>query len=168
MTAKSKIPPHVIDSLFELLKPFHNIAVHMYLLLSNFDEIIVNKSQIIQIFFQYFRLHGIINSMKREIAFIGLGGNIGDSVKTIFSAVQKIEQIPQIFDLKCSNFYKTSPVSQIPQNDYVNAVCYLKTTLGAEDLLFELQRIEKELGRVSKPKEAPRIIDLDILFLAKL
>lgn len=102
--------------------------------------------------------------MKRETVFIGLGGNIGDSVKTINSALSKIEQVPQIFELKCSNFYKTSPVSQIPQSDYVNAVCSFNTTLGAKNLLLKLQRIESELGKVAKPKDAPRIIDLDILF----
>ena len=100
---------------------------------------------------------------KREktLVYVGLGGNIGDSVSTLKKAIEKMA----CFDgLKCSRFYRTTPVSPISQDDYVNAVCCFTTTLSPKKLLNELQKIEKYLGKTPKVKQAPRVIDLDILF----
>lgn len=104
-----------------------------------------------------------MGSKKETTVYIGLGGNIGESVTILKQALDHIKLIPEIHDLKVSSFYLTSPVSPIPQNDYVNAVCSLTTSLSADDLLQKLQAIEADLGKMPKSKEDPRIIDLDIL-----
>lgn len=96
--------------------------------------------------------------------FVGLGGNIGDSYRILCQTLEKIAAHPKIFDLKTSRFYCTTPVSTIPQDPYINAVCQFKTTLTLRELLSSLQDIEKKMGKKEKVKEAPRIIDLDILF----
>ncbi|MBS4169249.1 2-amino-4-hydroxy-6-hydroxymethyldihydropteridine diphosphokinase [Parachlamydia sp. AcF125] len=97
-------------------------------------------------------------------AFVGLGGNIGDSCSILRQALKHIEQLSGIVHLKVSSFYLTTPVGPVLQNHFVNAVCCFETTYSAEDLLAHLQGIEKALGKVEKPKNAPRIIDLDLLF----
>ncbi len=96
--------------------------------------------------------------------YVGLGGNIGDSYSILGSALEKIAQLPSIHHLNVSRFYCTTPVSPIPQNSFINAVCHFKTSLTPQELLQQLQEIEESLGKREKIKEAPRIIDLDILF----
>jgi 2-amino-4-hydroxy-6-hydroxymethyldihydropteridine diphosphokinase len=96
--------------------------------------------------------------------YVGLGGNIGDSLCILKKALDRLACLPSVKDLKASPFYLTSPVGKIPQNFFTNAVCSFKTCLTPRLLLEKLQKIEIDLGKWPKPKEAPRPIDLDILF----
>lgn len=99
----------------------------------------------------------------REV-FVALGGNIGDTESIFQKALDAIADIPAVKDLSVSRYYRTTPVSPIPQNFYLNAVCRFETALSAHDLLQRLQYVEVKLGKQPKPKEAARVIDLDILF----
>lgn len=95
--------------------------------------------------------------------YIGLGGNIGDTLSTILLALKKIEQLPKVYNLRASRIYRTTPVSNIPQDPYLNAVCCFQTTFSANELMQQLQLIEASIGKKPKAKNEPRIIDLDIL-----
>jgi 2-amino-4-hydroxy-6-hydroxymethyldihydropteridine diphosphokinase len=95
--------------------------------------------------------------------YVGLGGNVGDSHSILLQAAKQIKEIPGVFDLAISNFYSTTPVSAIPQDSYLNAVCTFKTSLQPRKLLQQLQKIENDLGRKKGIKNSPRVIDLDIL-----
>jgi 2-amino-4-hydroxy-6-hydroxymethyldihydropteridine diphosphokinase len=66
----------------------------------------------------------------------------------------------------CSKVYETSPVDCPPDSPlFLNAVLELSTTLEPENLLREIKRIERALGRLpSGEKNAPRTIDLDLLY----
>lgn len=101
------------------------------------------------------------------LTYISLGGNIGDSASILENAISRIKMINGVHGVKQSRFYRTTPVSDIPQNDYVNAICSFNSTLGAKVLLKELQNIETSLGKIRKEKNAPRAIDLDILFFGE-
>lgn len=101
--------------------------------------------------------------------FLGLGGNIGPSIEIVSKAVDKISNLPIVYDLEVSVLYETSPVSDVKQNNFINLVCKLKTNLEDPFLFFKyLEGIEKELGKVPKPKNAPRVIDIDILLYGNL
>lgn len=102
--------------------------------------------------------------MTLKEVFVALGGNIGDVPSVLKSALKKLKALPEICDLKTSRFYKTTPVSDLPQEPYVNAVCSFNTTFSACELLAVLQKIERDFGKTAKPKNHPRKIDLDILF----
>lgn len=99
--------------------------------------------------------------------YVGLGGNIGDSFSILCKAIEEIANLPLVYDLSTSQFYRTSPVSLIPQDPYINAVCRFKTHFTIRELFKHLQNIEYNLGKKKKLKDAPRIIDLDILFFGK-
>jgi 2-amino-4-hydroxy-6-hydroxymethyldihydropteridine diphosphokinase len=47
--------------------------------------------------------------------------------------------------------------------DYVNAVMELQTQLSAPELLYRLQELELQAGRLRTFRNAPRTLDLDIL-----
>jgi len=96
--------------------------------------------------------------------YLGLGGNERESLTLIREALKQIERLKGVHSLRYSRFYRTRPVSPIPQEKYINAVCCLETTMDAHTLLKQLQKIECSLGKIPKPKEAPRPIDIDILF----
>jgi 2-amino-4-hydroxy-6-hydroxymethyldihydropteridine diphosphokinase len=105
-----------------------------------------------------------VEFMEKQLVYIGLGGNIGDPITTFDNVIERLSLASEITDLRSSPFYSTSPVSDIPQDDYLNAVCVFKTSFTAETLQFFLANIERKLGKLPKEKDAPRIIDIDILF----
>lgn len=94
--------------------------------------------------------------------FVGLGGNLGEPQANLNAALNKIKEIGS--ELKISKFYSTKPISTIEQPRFINAVCSFKTNLDPYALFLRLEEIETILGKVKKTKDAPRLIDLDILF----
>ena len=94
-------------------------------------------------------------------AIIALGANIGNPKEQMDLAVAMLREAN---DLKAvSNYFSTKPVSDIPQPDYLNAVCIVESDLPALDLLALLHGIEKTLGRERSEKWGPRTIDLDLI-----
>ncbi len=96
---------------------------------------------------------------------VGLGGNLGEPLVLLNEALNKIKKLGS--ELKISKFYSTKPISAIVQPRFINAVCSFKTNLGPKALFLKLEEIEKDLGKVKKLKDAPRLIDLDILFYGR-
>jgi 2-amino-4-hydroxy-6-hydroxymethyldihydropteridine diphosphokinase len=96
--------------------------------------------------------------------YVGLGANLGDSLFNLQQAVNRIQDVPGIRRVKVSHFYQTNPWSGPHQPSFINAVCSFTTTDGPASLLHKMQAIEQALGKVPKPKDAPRPIDIDILF----
>lgn len=99
------------------------------------------------------------------ISYIGLGSNLGDSVRLLQAGLQQLKLNPAIKILAVSSFYRSKPVGPQNQGDYINAVAALNTTLSAEALLDQLLAIEKANGRdrEAQVRWGPRTLDLDIL-----
>lgn len=100
--------------------------------------------------------------------FLSLGSNLGDRVFQIEKAFQEIRSIPGVAGLLCSQLYETTPVSPLPQPNFINAACSFFTSLSPLELLDHLQRIEINLGKLPKKKIEPRPIDIDILLFGEL
>jgi 2-amino-4-hydroxy-6-hydroxymethyldihydropteridine diphosphokinase len=96
-------------------------------------------------------------------AFIGIGSNIGDRRKNCAEAVERLEQIHGCSVIRCSHWYRTSPVGVENQDWFVNGVASLAAEISAQDLLDRLLHIEAAMGRVRREKWGPRIVDLDLL-----
>ena len=101
--------------------------------------------------------------MSKAIAYIGLGANLGDPAKTLCTALDELSSLSAVTQCVSSDFLSTAPVGA-PGPIYVNAVARLQTTLAPLDLLAELQRIEQRHGRLRAFKNAPRTLDLDLLW----
>ena len=95
------------------------------------------------------------------IAYIGLGTNLGDRRANLTRALAAIGRFATIEAL--SRVYETEPVGFVEQPDFWNAVARVRTTLEPADLFDRLKRVEAELGRTESFRNAPRLIDLDIL-----
>lgn len=102
-------------------------------------------------------------SREWHTTYIALGSNIGDSETYLNEAVEKIGQIPTCTVEKVSSYLVTEPYGVTDQPDFLNACLKLRTLLYPEELLKELNRIEKEAGRERIIHWGSRTLDLDIL-----
>lgn len=102
------------------------------------------------------------------IAYLGLGANLGDRVKTLRAAIERIKKISGVELLRVSSFYETAAWGVTNQPDFINAAVKIKTTLEPIELLNAVQKIENELGRVRREHWAARTIDIDILLIDDL
>ena len=96
-------------------------------------------------------------------AFVALGANLGDAAATVRAALQALQLAPGLRLLSASSLYRTAPW-QAQGPDFINAVAECATTLSAPDLLRALQAIENTAGRERPYPNAPRTLDLDLLF----
>lgn len=101
--------------------------------------------------------------MKTYTAYIGLGANLGQALASIHASANELRQTNGINNLSLSAIYDTSPVG-CTGPDYVNAVAKINTSLSAIELLQTLQNIELKHGRTRSYKNAPRTLDLDLLW----
>lgn len=97
--------------------------------------------------------------------FLGLGSNMGDRGENLNHAINEIEKrIGEV--VTTSAFYVTEPVGFDSDNNFLNAVCKVKTKFRPMKLLQKTQEIETDMGRVSKSADkvyTDRIIDIDLL-----
>lgn len=98
------------------------------------------------------------------ICYIGIGSNLGDRREYIDKAIWQLKGSRDIKVTKISSIYETEAVSDIPQGKYLNGVLEIETDLEPGALLKKLNKIEEDLGRKRTVKNAPRTIDLDILY----
>lgn len=107
---------------------------------------------------------GIEIERKRHTAFIALGSNMGDKRAYIEKAVEEINADKSCNVVRVSKLIETAPVSDIPQDDYLNGVMEIETLYDPEELLAFLNETEARADRVRKEKWGPRTLDLDIIF----
>lgn len=101
--------------------------------------------------------------MATAVAYIGIGSNLGLRDQFLLSALRKMEEHEEISVVLCSSIYETDPYGPVEQNNFLNMVAKVTTSLEASLLLKELQRIEMSLERKREVHWGPRTIDLDIL-----
>jgi 2-amino-4-hydroxy-6-hydroxymethyldihydropteridine diphosphokinase len=104
---------------------------------------------------------------KPSVAYVGIGGNLGDRRETLRSAIRCLHRPPDaIVDLgtDVASLYETSPVGGPPgQPDYLNSCVRLVTTLEPRVLLSFLRGVEDAHGRTRTDHWGPRTLDLDLL-----
>jgi 2-amino-4-hydroxy-6-hydroxymethyldihydropteridine diphosphokinase len=101
-----------------------------------------------------------------NITYLLLGSNIGNSKACLTKAIMQIEK--DIGDItRKSSLYSTAAWGNTKQPDFLNQVIIVETTLTALQTMQTILNIEKKMGRVRTVKNAPRIIDIDILFFNK-
>ena len=88
---------------------------------------------------------------------------MGDPSEHLSSAKKYIEkEIGAI--TKFSGIYKTAAWGNKNQPDFLNQIIIAHTHYTAHQTITKILAIEKEMGRMRSKKNAPRIIDIDILF----
>ena len=91
------------------------------------------------------------------------GGNIGDRFDKLLKAKRLIHQnIGHV--CQASSLYETEAWGKVDQEPYLNQALEVSTLLSPQEVLAEIFRIEKTLGRLRACKWEARSIDIDILF----
>lgn len=102
-----------------------------------------------------------------EKVFLGLGSNVGARKRFIGTAIKEISLIKGFKITAISSLYETGPWGLKSQRNFLNCVLMGSSSLKPPELLNNLLKIEKQLGRKKRVKWGPREIDIDILFFGK-
>lgn len=94
--------------------------------------------------------------------FIAFGSNKGEPLQNIKTALKQVGKFCKIQQI--SPLFITKPEGYLDQPDFINGVFEAQTFLEPQELLTALKQIEKDLGRKETFRNAPREIDLDIIF----
>jgi GTP cyclohydrolase IV len=98
--------------------------------------------------------------------YLGLGTNLGDRRANLSQALQRLQSFGTVE--KVSRCYETKPVGYEEQPDFLNLTCLVTTAMSPSQLLHSLKEIERQMGRKANFRNAPRPMDLDILFFDNL
>jgi len=98
---------------------------------------------------------------------LGIGANLpsatfGPPRATCGAALESLEK-SSIYISQRSRWYETAPIPVSDQPWYVNGVVAVTTSLPPDTLMTTLLKIETHLGRSRGHRNAPRVVDLDLL-----
>jgi len=99
-----------------------------------------------------------------ENVWLGIGGNIGDVLRRFGHLRYELHRERDIMLVEGSSILRNPPFGYIYQPDFYNAICRIRTRLEPLRLLQRMQRIEKRFRRRRSFRDAPRTLDIDILF----
>lgn len=96
--------------------------------------------------------------------FLLIGGNLGNRFGLLNAAKEAISKNVGVI-LKESSIYETAPWGFEAEQDFLNQVIIVSTSLEPIKVLRKCQIIEDKLGRLRQSKQyASRTMDIDILF----
>lgn len=99
-----------------------------------------------------------------KTAYIGLGSNLGDRAGNLLLAVRGLLEASMHVH-RLSAIYETEPVGVEHADNYLNMVAEIHiSNITPAQMLARMIRIEYLLGRRNKFENAPRTVDLDLLF----
>ena len=98
---------------------------------------------------------------KPHRVYLALGANLGDRQANMLQAIQSIRTSASVESI--SSFFETKPEGYLEQPDFLNMACQITTELSPLELLHFLKQIERQMGRQTSFRNAPRPIDIDIL-----
>lgn len=107
--------------------------------------------------------------MRHSTVALALGSNLGNSLQNLRAALKQLSLRYKV--AKLSSIYESDALT--PDNapvdwnkKFLNAVALIEAPEGLrpEELLKSVKDIEQSMGRISKERWAPRIIDIDILY----
>lgn len=99
-----------------------------------------------------------------NIAYLGIGGNIGDTRRLFKKLFYYLERDSWMNIIQTSPILKNPPFGFLDQSDFYNAIIKISTTLTPQKLLRYILRIEKRFGRKRSFQDAPRTLDIDMIF----
>ncbi|MEO1767134.1 2-amino-4-hydroxy-6-hydroxymethyldihydropteridine diphosphokinase [Thiobacter aerophilum] len=102
------------------------------------------------------------------LAFIALGSNLAEPANQVTRALVELARLPHTRLIARSSLYRTAPVGYLDQPDFINAVASVETMLPPRALLDALLGLEHAFGREREFRNAPRILDLDLLLYGDL
>ena len=103
-------------------------------------------------------------SNKKYSVKIGIGGNIGNTKRIFDKLILCLKKDSRFILLMTSPLLQNPPFGFLEQSDFLNGIIALKTNLAPNEFLKNMQRLEKRFGRKRSFQDAPRTLDIDIIF----
>ncbi|QOY55441.1 2-amino-4-hydroxy-6-hydroxymethyldihydropteridine diphosphokinase [Candidatus Sulfurimonas marisnigri] len=103
-------------------------------------------------------------SSHRYTSTVGVGGNIGDVKRRFEHLFVYLKKDKRVELLQTSLILKNPPFGFSDQDDFFNSIIVLKTSMQPIVFLDYLMRLEKRFARKRSFANAPRTLDLDIIF----
>ncbi|QOY51261.1 2-amino-4-hydroxy-6-hydroxymethyldihydropteridine diphosphokinase [Candidatus Sulfurimonas baltica] len=103
-------------------------------------------------------------SFHRYTATVGVGGNIGDVKRRFEHLFVYLKKDKRVELLQTSLILKNPPFGFSSQDDFFNSIIVMKTSMQPMVFLDYLMRLEKKFARKRSFANAPRTLDLDIIF----
>ncbi len=117
---------------------------------------------------EYFPMQKKTTFVFPHTATVGLGGNVGDVKRRFHHLLFSLAHDKRVKVIATSLILKNPPFGYIKQDDFFNSIMQIKTSMQAKEFLQYLLRIEKKYGRKRSFANAPRTLDLDLLFFDNL
>ena len=95
---------------------------------------------------------------------VGIGGNMGDVKRRFEHLFFSIKKDKRVELLRTALILKNPPFGFKDQDDFFNSIIIFKTSMQPRVFLDYLMRLEKKFGRRRSFANAPRTLDLDIIF----
>jgi 2-amino-4-hydroxy-6-hydroxymethyldihydropteridine diphosphokinase len=105
----------------------------------------------------------ILPDIQPVIATLGLGGNLGDPVHAMATALRTLDERDDCRVVAASRLFRTPPWGKTDQSFFYNSCAAVETTLLPEALLEVCLGIERDMKRVRIERWGPRTLDIDIL-----
>lgn len=93
--------------------------------------------------------------------YLSLGSNLGDRRANLKEALRLLGESLEVASV--SLVYDTEPVGVGEQPRFLNLMCCINTDIGPMQLLSLIKGIESSMGRDLSLRNAPRVIDIDII-----
>lgn len=100
----------------------------------------------------------------KNLYLLGLGGNLGDVRRRFERFYRVLQSDTRFFVAQNSLILKNKPFGFLRQENFLNAVMLVQSSLAPFALLKIMQRAELRFGRKRSFKNAPRTLDVDILY----
>ena len=97
-------------------------------------------------------------------ALLGIGGNIGDVIRRFERLLVYLDRSAFVHVIETAPILKNPPFGYTEQGDFYNSLLLVETQLTAKMLLRYVLRVERLFGRKRSFKDAPRTLDIDIIF----
>ena len=103
-------------------------------------------------------------SFHRYRVTVGIGGNVGDVKRRFEHLYTFFKNDKRVELLQTSLILKNPPFGFMDQDDFFNSIIVLQVSMQPFAFLDYLHRVEKKFARKRSFANAPRTLDLDILF----
>jgi len=103
-------------------------------------------------------------STKPYQVLLGIGGNIGDVPRRFNHLFYHLKKSSLVDIIETSPILKNPPFGYLEQEEFYNSLIIVKTCLTPKALLRYILHVEKKFGRKRSFADAPRTLDIDMIF----
>ena len=101
------------------------------------------------------------------MAYVGMGSNLGDREAFLRSGLEGMAR-GGLVAARVSSVWETQPVDSPGSPWFLNAVAGFEAAISPLEMLDLLLAVERDVGRVRTVRNAPRVLDLDLLLMGEL